>query len=72
MFSVGGKSGLQAGQSGTQTFLLQSPAVVIYGEVLHLHMASSWHDNVLTYICGWHGELCSQIMIAGNVPEPIQ
>lgn len=30
------------------------------------------YDRALTYICGWHGKLCSQTMISGSVTEPIQ
>ena len=36
------------------------------------HMAPSLHDRALTWICGWHGELWSQTMISGRVPEPVQ
>lgn len=32
-------------------------------------MASSLHGRAVTWICGWHGELCSPI--SGSVPEPI-
>ena len=37
-----------------------------------LHIASSLHDRALIYICGWHGELCSQTMISGSDHEPMQ
>ena len=36
------------------------------------HMASSLTDTALTCIYGLHGELCSQTVISGNVPEPMQ
>ena len=35
-------------------------------------VASSLPDGALTCICGCYGELCSQTMIPGSVPEPIQ
>ena len=36
------------------------------------HIASSLHHSSLTYICGYHSELCSQTMFSGSVPEPMQ
>ena len=36
------------------------------------HVASSLHDGALTCICGGYAELCSQTVISGSVPEPMQ
>ena len=36
------------------------------------HMSSFLHDSALTCIYGRYSELCSQTMISGSVPKPMQ
>ncbi len=58
MFSIGERSGLQAGQFSTRTLLLWSHAVVmaaVCGFALSCWNTSFLHGRALVGICRWHG-----------------
>ncbi len=57
MFSIGERSGLQAGHDGAS-----GPCS---------HMPSFLHDRALVGICRWHSGLCLLTVVSGSVPGPI-